>query len=302
MNQAFSPTLVRRLSDHIGELVDELLEPALEVGQLDVVTDLAFPLPVMVVCELIGIPATERNSVRTRAIDLCKAFGTRIPDHNRASANEAVLWLRDYIERLINQRRKTPTDDLLSRMLAAQEGDFRFTVPEIIDNVAFLFFAGFETTMNLIATGCSELLKYPGELRRLRAEPSIVTTAVEEFLRYDAPIQSVARLVREPIEIDGRTIRSGRVLVLLLGSANHDECQFFEPEKLDIGRKPNPHVSFGGGIHHCLGAALARVEAAVVFGRVAQRFSVFEPAGEAVRQPSASFRTYASVPVTVKPK
>jgi cytochrome P450 len=301
MAAAFSPTLVRRLGDHIGDLVDELLAPALDRHRLDAVRDLASPLPVTVVCELLGIPAADRDLVRPRASDLCKAFGTYTPQSDRAAADAAVVWLRDYVGALLERRRAHPGDDLLSRMLAAVEGGSGLSYEEIVDNAVFLFFAGFETTMSLISTGCAALMRYPSELARLRADPALVPSAVEEFLRYDAPIQSVGRLVRRPREVCGRTIQAGRVLLLLLGSANHDEAQFACPGRLDVGRRPNPHVSFGGGSHFCLGAGLARVEAAVTFERLLRRFASIEPAGPQVRRPGTSLRAYASVPLAVKP-
>jgi cytochrome P450 len=301
MSTAFSPALVRRLGDSINRLVDEMLAPVLDQGYFDAVLDLAFPLPAMVICELIGIPLSDRNVVRPRATDLCKLFGTQIPASDQVAANQALAWLRQYIGDLLEARRQKPSSDFLSTMLAAASGQDAFNHEEVVDNVLFLFFAGFETTMNLISTGCAALLRRPDEMARLRADASLVPTAVEEFLRYDAPIQSMGRFVQAPIEIGGRTIKKGRVLILLLGSANHDEKQFHQPERLDVGRKPNPHVSFGGGFHHCLGATLARLEASVIFLQLSQRFSVFEPAAPPIRQPSAGFRSYASVPIAVRP-
>ena len=301
MNTAFSPSLVRKLDHHIGSLVDELLEPILDRGSFDAVQEIAFPLPVMVVCDLIGIPAGDRNQVRPYATDLSKAFGTQIPEKDRAAVNGAIVWLREYIGALLEERRKSPRDDLLSCMLNATESGERLSYEEIVDNAVFLFFAGFETTMNLIGTGCAALLQYPDQLLRLRQDRSLIPTAVEEFLRYDAPIQSAGRLLLAPIEIGGRWIRKDRVLILLLGSANHDERQFDEPERLDVGRKPNPHVSFGGGLHYCLGAALARLEVSVLLARLLEKFSVFEPSGEAIRRASSGFRSYASVPVRARP-
>jgi cytochrome P450 len=300
MSPAFSPSLVHSLNAHIGHLVDNILNPILDRGHFDAVLDLAFPLPVMVVCELIGIPVTERDEVRPRATDLCKAFGAQVPEQDLATANRAILWLRDYIDGLLKERRGQTRNDLLSHMLAATDGVERLTREEIVDNVLFLFFAGFETTKNLIATGCAALLQFPDQLARLRADRSLVTTAVEEFLRFDAPIQNVGRVVREPMLIGSRLIKKDRILVLLLGSANHDERQFDEPERLDVGRKPNAHVGFGGGPHHCLGATLARLEANVVFGQLLQRFALFEPAGEPRRQAIAGFRSYASIPIRVR--
>jgi cytochrome P450 len=301
MGKSFSPRLVRRLSNRIGELVDELLAPALDHGYFDAVVDMAFPLPVLVVCELIGIPDVDRDRVRPWATDLTKAFAVFLPEQERAVADQAVVWLRDYVGGLLDERHKVLGLDLLSRMIAAEEGEHALTRDEIVDNIVFLFFAGFETTMNLIATGCAELLRHPEELARLQADRSLLPTAVEEFLRYDAPIQNTARLALEPIEIGGRTIKKGRVIHLLLGSANRDERQFVQPERIDVGREPNPHLSFGGGIHHCLGASLARVEATTVFARLLQRFAVLEPAGAVVRRPSPTFRSYTSIPVRAKP-
>jgi cytochrome P450 len=300
MGKAFSPAVVRALRGHIEELVDRLLAPALESGRMDVVDDLAYPLPVLVVCRLMGIPGQARDDVRRHAVNLGRAFSAVVPPDARAAADEAVRWLRGYLGDLLDQRRIRPGDDLLSRLLAAEEGGESLTHDEIVDNTVFSFFAGFETTVHLITTGFAALLRHPDQLDRLRADPGLVPTAVEEFLRYDAPIQGTARLVREPVEIGGRTVRAGRVLVLLLGSANHDEAVFHDPAALDVGRTPNPHVTFGGGAHLCLGAFLARMEGAVVFDRV-RRLAALEPAGAPVRQTDTPFRAYASVPVRVKP-
>jgi cytochrome P450 len=300
MGQAFSPGLARAMRLHITTLVDELLAPLLAAGTMDAVTDIAFPLPVMVVCQLLGISADDRDEVRPHAINLGKAFAAVVPERERETGGAAVTWLRAYIEALIDERRASPGDDLLSRMLAAEDAGERLSHEEIVDNAVFLFFAGFETTTSLIATGCAALLDHPAQLARLRANPALVPAAVEEFLRYDAPVQFTARLAREPIEIGERTIKAGRVLVLMLGSANHDQARFRDPDGLDVGRDPNPHLSFGGGIHYCLGAALARIEGAVVFDRLLRRCARFEPAGSPVRSVSASFRSYASVPVRLR--
>jgi cytochrome P450 len=297
---AFSPRLVQHLHGYVREQVDVLLAGTLERGRFDVVGELAFPLPVMVVCELIGIPAVDRAAVRPRAVDLAKAFALFVPPDERGSAHAAVAWLREYIGDLIEECRRTPGDDLLSNVLAAQRSDPQLSLDDVIDNVVFLFFAGFETTSNLIATSYAALLEHPAQLARLRADRSLVPSAVEEFLRYDAPIQATARLVREPLTIGDRVIKPGRVVVLLLGSANHDERKFHDPDGLDVGRSPNPHVSFGGGPHHCLGAALARVEGAATVSWLLDRASTFEPAGEIVRRPSATFRSYSRLPVSVR--
>jgi len=299
MSRAFSPGLVRGLRDHIRDLVDELLDPAAASGRLDAVDDLAFPLPVLVICELMGIPRADRSEVRPHALNLSKAFAAMVPEADRGDADRSVVWLRDYLTGLLAERRGEPGRDLLSLLLTAREGDERLTDEEIVDNAVFSFFAGFETTANLLAGGCAALLDHPGELARLRAAPELIPAAVEEFLRYDAPIQGTARMVLQPVEVGGRTVRPGRVLVLLLGSANRDERAFADPDRLDIGRDPNPHVSFGGGVHHCMGAALARVEAEVAFRRLLERFPTIEAAGPATRRTGTTFRAHESVPMRV---
>jgi cytochrome P450 len=299
MSKAFSPGLVRGLAGHIGELVDELLAPARDTGYLDAVDDLAFPLPVLVVCELMGIPRADRSEVRPHALNLSKAFAAMVPESDRSAADEAVRWLQEYLTDLLAQRGRTPGRDLLSLLLQARDDGERLTEEEIVDNAVFSFFAGFETTANLLASGCAALLSFPDQLALLRARPELTPTAVEEFLRYDAPIQGTARLVLQPVEVGGRTVRAGRVLVLLLGSANRDEDQFVAPQRLDVTRDPNPHVSFGGGLHHCMGAALARVEGEVAFRRLLSTFGSLEAAGPARRRTETTFRAYATVPMAV---
>lgn len=301
MGRAFSPGLARSMADRIGELVDRLVAPGLERGTLEVVDELAFPLPVLVVCELMGIPPADRDQVRPHAVNLSKAFAAMVPEADRGQADEAVRWLRDYLADLLATRRREPGRDLLSLLLAAREDGERLSEREIVDNAVFAFFAGFETTANLLAAGAAALMQWPDQLDLLRERPDLVPRAVEEFLRYDAPIQGTARLVKEPVQVGGRTVRAGRVLVMLLGSANRDEEAFADPDRLDVTRDPNPHVSFGGGIHHCMGAALGRVEAEVAFRRLLAACAKITPAGPARRRTETTFRAYASVPLSVRP-
>jgi cytochrome P450 len=300
LGKAFSPSLVRQMRPAIVAMVDRLLEPAAANGRLDAVTDLAFPLPVLVVCALMGIPPADHELIRPYALDLSKAFAAIVPEEDRAAADRAVGWLRGYLSDVLDSRRPDPDGDLLCRMLAAEEDGSRLGHSEIVDNAVFSFFAGFETTTNLISTGCAALLDHPDQLAALRADPGLIPSAIEEFLRFDSPIQGIARMVREDVRIGDRTIRAGRVLVLLLGSANRDGERFAEPDRLDLARNPNPHVAFGGGGHLCLGAFLARTEAQVAFECLLSRFRELAPAGPAVRQTGGTLRAYASVPVAVK--
>lgn len=300
MAQAFTPALVRRLARRIDSLVDELLRPAVERGRLDVVAEVALPLPVAVICELLGIPAADRVLVRPKIAELARGFALAVPPADRVVVHDAVTWLRGYVSELSDRRHAMPADDLLSTMLAAAPGEKVHRL-EIIDNAIFLFFAGFETTMNLIATGFDGLARHPRQWSRLRAAPDRAPIAVEEFLRYDAPIQAAARMVTEPLDIAGHTVRRGRLLVLLLGSANHDAQRFADPAQLDIGRAPNPHVSFGGGTHHCLGAALARIEGRAVFEWLARHCAAIQLEGTPARRRSFTFRSFVRLPVALTP-
>lgn len=301
IGKAFSPAMVWSLRGHIRQLVDDLLAPARDRGGFDVVSDLALPLTVTVTRTLLSMPTDDWEKL-PRASDLGRASAPFFfPDPEGAkAADAAVVWLRGYLDELVRERRRRPGDDLLSRMLAAEQDGDRLRHEEIVDNTVLTFFAGFETSVGLISTACATLLRYPDQLARLRADRTLIRSAVEEVLRYDTGIQSAPRLVRDPITLGGRTIRPGRVLVLMLGSANHDEAVFPEPTRFDVGRQPNPHVAFGGGIHYCLGAALSRLEGAIVIEGLLDHFAGMEEAGPAVRQPSASFRAYQSVPVAVR--
>jgi cytochrome P450 len=301
IGKAFSPSLVRRFQPDIERMVDALLDEAVERGTFDAVADLAFPLPVMVVCALMGIEASDYARIRPYALNLSKAFAAMVPEHDRALADEAVEWLRGYLGDILARREPDPDGDLLSRMLAAEDGGTTLSHQEIVDNAVFSFFAGFETSTNLIATGCAALLDHPGQQQLLRSDPDLVPAAIEEFLRFDAPIQGTARMVREPVEVGDRTVRAGRVLVLLLGSGNRDPDQFLDPDTLRVDRTPNAHLSFGGGSHLCLGAALARIEAGVVFRALLRRTHDLRPAAPPTRQTGATLRAYATVPIELEP-
>jgi cytochrome P450 len=288
MGQAFTAPLVRRLRDHIAGLVDDLIEPLLDGQPVDIVESVSHPLPSMVICELLGIDPDDRDIVGVHA----SRFATGDP----ALADTEVLWLREYMGHVLDGRRPDAEGDLFERMLAAEDGADRLSHAEIVDNAAFLFFAGFETTKHLITSGTALLVEFPDQQARLWADPSLAASAVEEFLRFDPPLRTVPRITLEPVDIGGRVIKPGRFLQLLLGSANRDERAFEHPDRLDIERTPNPHVSFASGVHFCLGAMLARVEATVVFERLAERTAAIEEAGPATRR-AGPIGTYDAVPV-----
>ena len=297
---AFSPTLVRRLSAELPPIVDGLLDAALERGEFDAVTDFALPLTVSVIATFIGLPVRDVSEI-PRATEFGRAAAPfmMVEEGGASAIDDAVTGLRELISARLDVPDRAVGDDLISRMVAARDGGDRLTRQEIVDNAVLTFFAGFETSLCLIGTGCAALLEHHDQLALLRADRSLIPRAIEEFLRFEAPIQGSPRVAIDNVEVGGRTIRKGRIVLLMLGSANRDETVFADPDRLDVTRNPNPHVAFGGGPHFCLGSSLSRAEAAVVFDRLLARCGRMEAAGEAVREPSSSFRSWASVPVSV---
>ena len=294
MGRAFSAPLVRQMRDHIADLLEPLLEPLLSGEPFDIVEGLAHALPSQVICELLGIEGVDRDAVRRRVEDLVS--------RDRARGDAAIEWARDYLGEVLAERRPDPDGDLLERMLAAEDGDDALGRDEIVDNAVLLFFAGFETTKYLISAGVEALLDFPDQLHRLLDDPALAPTAVEEFLRFDSPVRNVAVVTTAPIEVCGRPLPPIRVLHLQLACANRDEDAFAAPDRLDIGRHPNPHVAFGGGVHHCLGAMLARVEGDVVFRTLGRRLEGLERAGETERARTGGLGSYLRLPVVARAK
>jgi cytochrome P450 len=300
MAAQFTPRLVGSYHDEIAGIVDEVLEPAIATGRLDAITGLAHPLSLRAICLLLAIPPADQAAVLPRAADLARGFAFGCTDEERRATDAATVWLRRYLDDLLHERARRPDDDLLSRMLAAATGPDALTRQEIVDNCVFLFWAGFETVMSVVGTAFAALARFGDQFAALRDRPALVPRAVEELLRFDAPIQGTSRIVREELVIGGQRLRPGRVLVLLIGSANHDERVFAEPARLDVARDPNPHVSFGGGWHRCLGNVLARAETATVLERLVRRVRTLEPAGEPTRRTGMAWmRFHATVPVAL---
>jgi cytochrome P450 len=289
-----TPALKARVESH----ATALLLSARERGDVDGVTALAFPLPVLVIADLFGLGADESDAVARRVLTLSKMFSLVVSPGDRASADEAVHWLRDAIGRLVDERQQDARDDVISD-LAAAVGAGVLSRVEAVDNLIFAIFAGLETSISLIASGCAALARFPDQFATLRGNPACAPRAVDEFLRYEAPTQITARVVEAPIEMAGQTLRPGRIVLLLLASANHDERAFTDPARLDLERAHNPHVSFGGGAHYCLGAALAHLEGVVVFSRLAATFATVEPVGPVVRERCATPSIFSSVPMRV---
>ncbi|MGH3728026.1 MAG: cytochrome P450 [Micromonosporaceae bacterium] len=300
LGNAFGTRTIRALQAGVASLVDELLEPVRGAGRFDLVNTLALPLPVTVVCRLIGIPDADRADVTPRVLDLARVFdAANLGPGEQQRIVVALHWLRNYLADLLRQERSRPRPQTLTGMYQLDSGRAGLTTDEFIDNLLFLFHAGFETTQGLIANGIAALLDHRDQFDRVRADPTLTPAAVEEFLRFDPPIQNTVRVARERIEIAGQVIRRGRSVMLLLGAANRDERVFADPDRLDVGRTPNPHLGFGGGLHHCIGVALARLTAEVAFDRLLRGFAEIELDGTPIRRPHGSLRAFDHMPLRV---
>jgi cytochrome P450 len=276
VSQAFTPRMVESLRPRIQLLVDELLDAVVEAGEMDVLADLAYPLPTVVICELLGVPAEDREKFKGWSADASRMLDGYLDQAAMDKGLVAGMYLFQYFTDLVDERRRHPRGDLLSALLAAEAAGDRLTHAELLSTATLLFVAGFETTMNLVGNGVLALLRHPDQLARLRRDPSLVRPGVEELLRYDGPVHVTARIATSDVEIGGETIRAGEQAVAILGAANRDPEQFAEPDRLDVARAPNRHLAFGGGPHFCLGAALARLEGQIAFATLLRRLPDLE--------------------------
>lgn len=272
--KAFTPRRVESLAGRIQQLTDEILDGASPRGRMDLMRELAYPLPARVICELVGVPQDDVPLVVRHAPALAIGLdpSPMRPAEAVERADRATLELVEYLSGLIADRRRSPGEDMLSALIAAEEDGQTLSHEELIATVLLLLLAGHETTANLVGNGLVALHSNPSELSRLQDDPSIGKTAVEELLRYDPSVQMTVRTALEDVEIDGHLIEKGRLAVLVIGAANRDPKTFDDPAKLDLGRTPNPHLAFGGGAHFCVGAPLARLEGRIVLSSLVRRF------------------------------
>lgn len=299
--KVFTPRAVRALAPRIEGLVDELLAPALERGSMEVISDLAYPLPATVICELLGIPAADRDRNRAWAAVTAATVDPMCTDAQIKAAEVAMEEWDGYIRELLAERRRHPGDALLDAMLAVEEDGTSLTEDEVAANATFLFLAGHETTTNLIGNGLYALLRAPDQLARLQAEPGLVDNAIEELLRFDSPVQFAPRVALEKMEIEGVTLEQEMPILLALGSANHDPRRYDRPDDLDVARVDPKPISFGGGAHYCVGAALARLEAKHAFAALAARTRSIELATDVVTwRPSLTLRSLTELRVTLR--
>jgi cytochrome P450 len=279
VSKAFTPRTVERMRPEILDITDDLLDAW--DGELDVISSLAFPLPVTVIGRMLGVPEADRRDFQPIVQAATKGLEFSMSDDEFDAAMAALDHLNEYFVDLVAARRKEPEDDLLTSLIHARDEGDRLSEEEIVSTAILLFAAGFETTTNLIGNGLYALLSHPDQLRRLQEEPRLIKSAVEEILRWDSPVQIDGRSAFEDVEIAGHHVPKDGFVVTLLGAANHDPTHYTEPERFDIARDEGPPMSFASGIHYCLGAALARLEGQVVFGRVLERFPTLELLDEA---------------------
>ncbi|MER7771514.1 cytochrome P450 [Kitasatospora sp. NPDC096140] len=294
-NRAFTARRVEALRGGIQRIVDQLIDRAVQAGPTtDLIETVAAPLPMSVVCELFGIPPEDRPQVET----WFSRFGRLSEDLDKTE--EAIGEYEEYLARLIRHRRADPGDDLISALVATQAQDDRLTDSELLSTCFVLITAGDETTTHLIGNGVLALLRHPDQLARLRADPGLIRGAVEELARYDTVTQAIVRVVAEDLEIGGRTLRAGELVYLFLGATNRDPERFEDPDRLDLTRPGNRHLSFGNGPHFCLGGPLAKLQAEVAVGTLVRRLPELRLADGAPLdwRPNPLQRRLCALPVT----
>ena len=290
VSRAFTPRTVERLRATVQAVTDRLVDDALGQGEFDLVATLAEPLPVTVIAEMLGVPAQDQPRLRPWSADICGMYELDPSEQTAAAAVRACEEFGDYLRRLSRARRRQPQDDLVTALTQVVDAGDVLTEDELIGTCVLLLNAGHEATVNVTGNGWWALFRSPDQLARLRADPSLLATAVEELMRWDTPLQLFERWVLEDLEIGGVPVPRGAELGLLFGSANRDPEVFADAEALDVGRDPNPHVSFGAGVHFCLGAALARLELQTSFGTVLRRLPALELVEEPVWRPGYVIR------------
>jgi cytochrome P450 len=277
VQKGFTPRSVEALRPRIEQLVDELLEAAEPEGEMDLIGQFAYPLPITVICELLGVPVSDQALFHELTEQMIDDSGTL--EDERATMElgfEARMEMQRYMADLARERRARPRDDLMSALVAVEQAGDQLDERELVETAMLLLIAGHVTTVNLIGNGTLALLRHPDELRRMRDDPSIARAGVEELLRYDGPVHGASRAVLEDVELHGTTLRRGDLVIAQLASANRDPERFPDPDHVDLGRPDNRHFAFGKGIHFCLGAPLARTEGQIAIPALLRRFPGLE--------------------------
>ncbi|HEV7731146.1 MAG TPA: cytochrome P450 [Candidatus Binatia bacterium] len=301
VSRAFTPRAINQIRADIQRIVDGCLDKVAAQGHMDVVADLALPVPSTMICEMMGVPLEDREKFTEWTAKATHGLASQfLTPEMLAETQAAAMQLVGYFQGLIEERRHALSDDILSELIRAEEAGDRLSPTELLSQAIGLLIAGFETTIGLISNGTRALVRHPDQLALLRENPALIETAVEECLRFDGPIILTVRVVHEDVEIGGTVIpKDGRIWAML-ASANRDASVFANADQLDITRQPNPHLAFGGGPHYCLGAFLARTEAQLAIGGLVQRFRDLALPEPTVTWGLSLFRVPGRLPLTFR--
>jgi cytochrome P450 len=299
VQKAFAPSLVAALRPRVQALVDAALDDVQAAGRMDLIRDLAQPIPAVVIAQLLGVDPADHLRFKQWSDDLALM---ELGPAGFLQAQASMLAMMEYLRAVIDERRRAPRADLLSQLLAAEEAGRFLDEDELLANCALILFAGHETTTNLIGNGILELLRHPDQLALLRDDPSLAEPAIEELLRFHGPIQRVRRTVLEPVVLGEQPLAAGDPVWLMVGAANRDPAVFAEPERLDLRRRPTRHLTFGLGPHFCVGAALGRLEGAVAIPTIVRRLPELRGELDAiVWRKDLSFRGITGLPLAFNP-
>lgn len=302
VSQAFTPRMVEKLRPRIQQLVDELLAPARARGQMEVIGEFAYPLPAVVIAEMLGVPPQDRERFTQWTRDFGALLDSRSGSMDAEQTIQSLLGVHefmDYFRALIRQQRQAPRENLLQAMQEAEEQGDMLSEEELLGNCVLLLAAGHGTTTHLIGNGLLALLRNPAQMEVLRAEPALIPTAVAELLRYDSPVQLTSRVASVNLRLGDKEIAAGQSVLFCLGAANHDPARFAQPDALDLRRQENRHLAFGQGMHFCLGAPLARVEAEIACSTFLRMFASPRLATATIEHfPSQVFRGLLALPIT----
>ena len=299
VSAAFGRGHVERMRSRIDALVTQMLDELDPTGPVDLLGQYGEPMPVYVIADLLGVPRTDHAQLRAWSQAIVHMYEQDVDQPTRDEAVTASIAFADYVRKLLAERRASPSDDLVSDLLAERDGTKRLSDDELVASVVLLLNAGHEASVNVFGNGLHALLTHPGQLGRITSGAVPMATALEELIRFDAPLQLFVRTARSDVEVLGITVRAGQKVACLMGSANRDELVFADAGELDVGRDPNPHVGFGMGVHFCLGAPLARLELEITFRRLLERSPHLELAAPAPRRPTWVLRGFERIDVAL---